>query len=97
MLRSSSVPQHLSVSQFVKLVNGKAYPKMMVEFKMLSRAFWGRRIWARGYFVASSGNVTDEVIMKWNSKILSLPMAASKRMMIFSRPTADAKATGFCR
>ncbi len=30
-----------------------------------SRAFWGRHIWARGYFVASSGNVTDEVIMKY--------------------------------
>ena len=37
----------------------------MPEFKCLSRTFWGRHIWARGYFVASSGNVTDEVIMKY--------------------------------
>lgn len=36
-----------------------------MEFKMLSRVFWGRHIWARGYFVASSGNVTNEVIMKY--------------------------------
>jgi len=39
--------------------------KMMLEYKTLSRAFWGRHIWARGYFVGSSGNVTDEVIIKY--------------------------------
>jgi len=38
---------------------------MLMEYKSLSRAFWGRHIWARGYFAASSGNVTDEVIMKY--------------------------------
>jgi putative transposase len=38
---------------------------MLMEYKSLSRAFWGRRMWARGYFAASSGNVTDEVIMKY--------------------------------
>jgi putative transposase len=38
---------------------------MLMEYKSLSRAFWGRYIWARGYFAASSGNVTDEVIMKY--------------------------------
>ena len=37
----------------------------MGEFKRLGKAFWGRHMWARGYFVASSGNVTDEVIMKY--------------------------------
>ena len=36
-----------------------------MEYKSLSRAFWDRHMWARGYFVASSGNVTDEVIMKY--------------------------------
>jgi len=37
----------------------------MMEFKTLSKMFWGRHLWARGYFVASSGNVTDEIIMKY--------------------------------
>lgn len=36
-----------------------------MEFKTLSKTFWGRHMWARGYFAASSGNVTDEVIMKY--------------------------------
>jgi len=30
--------------------------------------FWGRHFWARGYFAASSGNVTDEVIMEYIEK-----------------------------
>ena len=54
-----SVPPHLSVSQLVQSLKGKSSRKMMMGFKALSRTFWGRHIWARGYFVASSGNVTD--------------------------------------
>ena len=46
-------------------LKGKSSRKMMMEYKALSRTFWGRHIWARGYFVASSGNVTDEVIMQY--------------------------------
>ena len=60
-----SVPPHLSVSQLVKSIKGKTSRKLMMEYKRLSKAFWGRHMWARGYFVASSGNVTDEVIIKY--------------------------------
>ena len=60
-----SVPPHMSVSQMVQYLKGKSSRKMMMEFKALSKTFWGRHIWARGYFVATSGNVTDEVIMKY--------------------------------
>ena len=60
-----SVPPHISVSKLVQSLKGKSSRKMMMEFKALSRTFWGRHMWARGYFVASSGNVTDEVIMKY--------------------------------
>lgn len=37
----------------------------MQENQPLSRKFLGRHIWARGYFVATSGNVTDEIIMEY--------------------------------
>jgi len=60
-----SVPPHISVSDLAKSIKGKTSRKMLMEYKSLSRAFWGRHMWARGYFVASSGNVTDEVIMKY--------------------------------
>jgi putative transposase len=60
-----SVPPHVSVSQLVQWLKGKTSRKMMMEYKSLSRMFWGRHMWARGYFVASSGNVTDEVIIQY--------------------------------
>jgi len=41
---------------------------MLGEFKPLQKQFWGRHLWARGYFVASSGNITDEVIMEYIEK-----------------------------
>ncbi len=60
-----SCPPHYSVSQLVQSIKGKTSRKLMMDYKSLSRTFWGRHIWARGYFVASSGNITDEVIMKY--------------------------------
>jgi putative transposase len=37
----------------------------MMEFSHIQKMFWGRHLWARGYFVATSGNVTDEVIKEY--------------------------------
>ena len=36
-----------------------------MEYKEINKEFWGRHLWARGYFVASSGNVTDEIIQEY--------------------------------
>ena len=60
-----SVLPHLSISRLMQSIKGKSSRKMLSEFKSLSRTFWGRHIWARGYFAASSSNVTDEVIMQY--------------------------------
>lgn len=60
-----SVPPQHSVSKVMQKIKGKTSHKMLMEFKTLQRKFWGRHLWARGYFAASSGNVTDEVIMKY--------------------------------
>ena len=38
---------------------------LLQEFGELNRQFWGRHLWARGYFAASSGNVTDEIIKQY--------------------------------
>ncbi len=37
----------------------------MNEYTELKKAYWGRHLWARGYFVASSGNVTDDIIKQY--------------------------------
>jgi putative transposase len=60
-----SAPPHLAPSKLMQYIKGKTSRKLMMEFKHIQKMFWGRHIWARGYFVASSGNVTDEVIQEY--------------------------------
>ena len=40
----------------------------MSEFKTVSKMYWGRHFWGRGYFVVSSGTITDEMIMEYIEK-----------------------------
>jgi putative transposase len=60
-----SAPPNMSASKIMQYVKGKSSRKLMMEFRHLNKQFWGRHIWARGYFVATSGNVTDEVILEY--------------------------------
>jgi putative transposase len=60
-----SVPPHLAISKLVQYLKGKSSYKLMQEDKNLSKQFWGRHLWGRGYFVTTSGNITDEVIMEY--------------------------------
>ena len=60
-----SIPPQLAISKLVQSLKGKSSYKLLGENKELSKQFWGRHLWARGYFVATSGNVTDEVIMEY--------------------------------
>ena len=60
-----SVLPHLSVSKLVQYMKGTTSRKIQMEYKEINKQFWGKHLWARGYFVASSGNVTDEVIAEY--------------------------------
>jgi putative transposase len=63
-----SVPPNLAVSELVKRLKGRSSRLMLEEFGELRKVYWGRHLWARGYFVASSGNVTDEIIAEYIEK-----------------------------
>ena len=60
-----SVPPSLAPSRVMQAIKGKTSQHLLADFRALQKEFWGRHLWARGYFVASSGNVTDEVIAKY--------------------------------
>ena len=60
-----SVPPYHSVSQILKRIKGKTSRRLLSESRILAKQCWGRHLWARGYFAASSGNVTDEVIAQY--------------------------------
>ena len=60
-----SIPPSLSVSKAVQYLKGKSSHKLLSEYKPLRKRYWGQHLWARGYWVASSGNVTDEVWLEY--------------------------------
>ena len=60
-----SVPPNVSVSNLMQRIKGRSSHKIMQEYNEMRRQFWGRHFWARGYFAASSGNVTDEMIKQY--------------------------------
>lgn len=60
-----SFPPNVSPSKVMQYIKGRASRKLLMEFRHLQKQYWGRHLWTRGYFVATSGVVTDEVIMEY--------------------------------
>lgn len=57
-----SAPPSISVSKLVQYIKGKSSHMIQSEFSFLKRRYWGQHLWARGYFCATSGTVTDEMV-----------------------------------
>ncbi len=57
-----SSPPQLAPAQIMQWVKGKTSRRLQQEFEELRRRYWGQHLWARGYFCATSGTVTDEMI-----------------------------------
>ena len=57
-----SAPPTLAVSKLVQALKGRSSRKLQMEFPELGKRYWGRHMWGRGYFCASSGNVTDDLL-----------------------------------
>ena len=49
----------------MQAVKGKTSHHLLQDRRSLRREFWGRHLWARGYFVATTGNVSDEMIAEY--------------------------------
>ena len=60
-----SIPPQATISRLVQRLKGKSSHALLTEYSHLRKTFWGRHLWARGYFCCSSGNVTDEVIKQY--------------------------------
>src|SRR6202161_3925672 len=60
-----SIPPNLSVSKAVQLLKGKSSHKLLSEYASLRKRYWGQHLWGRGYWVVSSGNVTDDMWQKY--------------------------------
>lgn len=63
-----SIPPQISASKLVMKLKGRTSRKIQQEFPEIRKRYWGQHFWARGYYCASSGNVTDELIREYIAK-----------------------------
>lgn len=45
-----SVPPSISLSKAIQYIKGKSSIKLLQEFDVLQKKYWGQHLWARGYF-----------------------------------------------
>ena len=60
-----SIPPYIAVSRIVQHLKGESSRKLQMEFPQLQKHFWGQHLWAIGYFSATTGTVTDQVVRKY--------------------------------
>ena len=60
-----SVPPSIAVSKLVQQLKGRSSRRLMDEYGELKRQYWGRRMWARGYFAVTTGDITDEMVKQY--------------------------------
>ena len=61
---SVAIPPKLSVSKFIGYLKGKS-TLMIYDRHPNLQSKWDKAFWARGYYVATIGNVTEEAIKKY--------------------------------
>jgi putative transposase len=57
-----SCPPTIAPSKLVQMMKGKSSFKVQQEFLEIRKRYWGQHIWGRGYFCATAGTITDEMI-----------------------------------
>jgi len=49
----------------MQLLKGRSSKIMQEEFEELRKRYWGRHLWATGYFCRTVGTVTEEAIKEY--------------------------------
>ena len=55
-------PPRLSESELVRKLKGRSGRKLLLEYPMLKKRYWGGHFWAIGFGAWSTGNITKEMI-----------------------------------
>ena len=63
-----SCPPTLSPAKIIQYIKGISSRKLQDEFSHLQKRYWGQHLWARGYFCATVGTVTQEQIQEYIEK-----------------------------
>ncbi|MED4853515.1 IS200/IS605 family transposase [Caldifermentibacillus hisashii] len=60
-----SCPPSLAPSKIMQYLKGRSSRLLQDEFPELKKRYWGQHLWARGYFCATVGNVSEEIIRNY--------------------------------
>ncbi len=60
-----SAPPSMAPSEIMRRIKGRTSSKLFEEFPHIKKRYWGRHFWGRGYFCATSGQITDEMIKSY--------------------------------
>ena len=60
-----SCPPSLAPSKIVQYLKGRSSRLLQEEFPELKKRYRGQHLWARGYFCATVGSVTEETIKQY--------------------------------
>lgn len=63
-----SCPPTLSPAKIVQYLKGRSSRLLQDEFPKLKKRYWGQHLWARGYFCATVGTITEEMIKEYIEK-----------------------------
>lgn len=56
---------NIAPSKIVQYLKGKLSRLIQDEFPELKKKYWGQHLWAREYFCATVGSVTEETIKRY--------------------------------
>ena len=60
-----SSPPEMAPSEIMRRIKGRTASKLFEEFPHLKKRYWGRHVWARGYFCATVGQMSEEMIKQY--------------------------------
>jgi len=60
-----SAPPNIAPSEIMRRIKGRSSSKLFNDFPHIKKHYWGRHFWARGYFCATVGEMTEEMIKEY--------------------------------
>ena len=60
-----SAPPELAPSEIMHRIKGHTSSQLFEEFPTLKKRYWGQHFWARGYFCATVGEISEAMIKEY--------------------------------
>ena len=60
-----SAPPTLAPSEIMRRIKGRTSSLLFEKYPELKKRYWGQHFWARGYFCATVGEMTQEMIQNY--------------------------------